>query len=688
MKSLWNYREARELVGLPEMVYASRQVGAEPSLVLWGGGNTSIKVEEKDFRGRATKVLRVKGSGTDLKSISEKGFSGVKLDDILPLIETERMTDEEMTTYLAHCMMDPTSPRPSIETLLHGFIPFEAVIHTHADAILFLTNTSKGESLVKQVLGPDIIWIPYIRPGFAMSKQVGQAVRANPTAPCVVLEKHGLITWGHTAKEAYEATIRLMTLVEEFVAAQGQSKPQPFGEPLCQSVPALERDEAWVALLPLLRGWVSRQRPMVLRVDHSADFMELVNSERAKELCTKGPATPDHLLTTKRMPLYLELPLGNGRQDWKLVVQKAMEDYVTRYTDYVKLCHGGKLPTPCDPYPRIILVPGLGVVTTGKDVQASLMANELYHQTVAVMKGAQIVDEFQSISEKDICEVEYWPLELYKLTLAAPEKEFSRRVVLVTGAAGGIGKVVARRFAEEGAHVVVTDVDEAGAQRAAAEIAQAVKMPRVVGIVMDVTSEASVAQGFRETVKMFGGLDIVFSNAGVAHSSSVELMELKDWEWNFKVNSTGHFLVAREAVRIMRAQEMGGSLVFNASKNVLAPGKDFSAYSASKAAESQLARVLAIENGAFGIRVNLVNPDAVFTDSKLWSSEVRAERAKAQGIKPEELEKFYQSRNLLKTNVEPEDVADAVLFLASKRSAKTTGAVLPVDGGLREAFPR
>jgi NAD(P)-dependent dehydrogenase (short-subunit alcohol dehydrogenase family) len=437
-------------------------------------------------------------------------------------------------------------------------------------------------------------------------------------------------------------------------------------------------------------------------VDSEADVMAFINSELAPALCVAGPATPDHLLTTKRMPRYLPHPLeklpkdsgsngGNHSVELKQIagiIGEAVEGYVRRYLDYVKRFCGQDPPAVLDPYPRIILIPGLGLVTTGKDVQAAGIANDLYRHTVAVMRGAQTVDRFVSIAEKDIYEVEYWPMELYKLTLAPAEKEFSRRVVLVTGGASGIGKVVARRFAEEGAHVAVTDLDETGAQAAAAEINKTTKSARAIGVKLDVTDERSVQAAFRAAVIAFGGVDIVFSNAGMAHSSPVEHMALKDWESSFKVNSTGHFLVAREAVRVLRAQGMGGSLIFNASKNVLAPGKDFSAYSASKAAETQLAKILAIENGAIGIRVNHVNPDAVFTDSKLWSPEVRVERAKAQGIKTEDLEKFYQSRNLLKTNVEPEDVAEAVLFLASKRSAKTTGATLPVDGGLRDAFPR
>jgi NAD(P)-dependent dehydrogenase (short-subunit alcohol dehydrogenase family) len=341
-----------------------------------------------------------------------------------------------------------------------------------------------------------------------------------------------------------------------------------------------------------------------------------------------------------------------------------------------------------DPLPRVVLVPGLGMFTAGRDRRTAGIVNDIYHHTIDVIGNASAFGRYVSLTAQDAFDVEYWPLELYKLTLAPPEKELARRIALVTGGASGIGRAVARRLAAEGAHVVVGDLDEGGARKTAEEIAAAVGGGRALGLRMDVTSEASVRAAFEETVLAYGGLDILVSNAGMAHSAPVDRMALADWERSFAVNATGHFLVAREAMRVLIPQGLGGALVFVATKNVMSPGKDFAAYSAAKAAEAQLAKVLALEGAPHGIRSNIVNPDAVFQDSRLWSEEIRRERAAAQGIAVEQLEDFYRKRNLLGARVLPEDVAEAVLFLASDRSAKTTGCTLTVDGGLREAFPR
>jgi NAD(P)-dependent dehydrogenase (short-subunit alcohol dehydrogenase family) len=340
------------------------------------------------------------------------------------------------------------------------------------------------------------------------------------------------------------------------------------------------------------------------------------------------------------------------------------------------------------PVPRVVLIAGVGMFSVGKDSRAATIAADIYHHTIAIIEAAESIGRYRSLPPRDAFEAEYWPLELYKLTLAPPEKELSRRVVLVTGAAGAIGSAIARRMAAEGAHVVCADLNLQGASALAEEITRANPNNRALAVEMDVTREDSVREAFGQAILEYGGVDVLVSNAGIARSSPIDKLTLEDWERSFAVNSTGHFLVAREALRIMKAQQTGGSMVFIATKNVTAPGKDFAAYSASKAAEAQLARVLALEGGPFGIRSNMVNPDAVFEGSGLWSPEVREQRAHAQGIDPEEIEEFYRKRNLLQARVTAEDVAAAALFLASERSAKTTGAMIPVDGGLREAFPR
>ncbi|HXU12205.1 MAG TPA: SDR family oxidoreductase, partial [Candidatus Binatia bacterium] len=402
-------------------------------------------------------------------------------------------------------------------------------------------------------------------------------------------------------------------------------------------------------------------------------------------------ATPDHLLYTKPRPLFIEPPADldapGGAEALKAALSGGLRQYAAWCDEYVRRNGTGKEPR-LDPIPRVVLIPGVGMLTAWKDAKHTRIVADIYHHTIGVMRAAQGIGEYRSLDLKDTFDVEYWPMELYKLTLAPPEKELARRVALVTGAAHGIGRAVARLFAAEGCHVAVTDLDGEKAAMVAREICEAQGMDRAIGLRLDVADEASVEAAFRDTVVAWGGVDLVVSNAGMAHSAPLDKMELADWQRSLDVNATGHFLVARAALRILKDQMMGGGLVFIASKNVLAPGKDFGAYSAAKAAQTQLARVLAIEAGEHGIRVNIVNPDAVFQDSRLWSEAVRQERAKAHGVLPDQLEDFYRKRNLLKVRVLAEDVAQAALWLASDRSGKTTGCILPVDGGVREAFPR
>jgi rhamnulose-1-phosphate aldolase/alcohol dehydrogenase len=672
MQNLWRDEEAAALSGLELLVYRSRLIGRDPNLVVWGGGNTSIKHEETDFRGRRVRVMRIKGSGSDLKTIVAKHFPGIRLD----------------------ALMEPQSPRPSIETLLHGFVPHPHIDHTHADAILALTNTADGRRQVEAVYGQDAVWVPYRRPGFTLSREVAEAIKASPKARCVVLEKHGLITWGRSAKESYDATIEMNTRAEEHARQRAAGKAV-FG-PVARAVLPREARRAVVArIAPRLRGLLSGRPPgaarAILRFDDGDDVLEFVSSKSARELCLAGPATPDHLLYTKPRPLFVEPPgdleAPGGAEGLKAALAEGLRQYAAWYEEYVRKHGTGKEPR-LDPIPRVVLIPGVGMLTAWKDAKHTRIVADIYHHTIGVMRAAQGIGEYRSLDIKDTFDVEYWPMELYKLTLAPPEKELARRVALVTGAAHGIGRAVARLFAAEGCHVAVTDLDGEKAAAVAREICDAQGMDRAIGLRMDVADEASVEAAFRETVVAYGGVDLVVSNAGMAHSAPLDKMELKDWQRSLDVNATGHFLVGRAALRILKDQMIGGGLVFVASKNVPAPGKDFGAYSAAKAAETQLARVLAIEAGEHGIRVNIVNPDAVFQDSHLWSEAVRQERARAHGVLPDQLEDFYRKRNLLKVRVLAEDVAQAALWLASDRSGKTTGCMLPVDGGVREAFPR
>ncbi len=684
MRSRWNDVEAASLSGLDLLVYASRLVGAETSLVVWGGGNTSIKTRERDHRGREIDVLRVKGSGSDLKSVQRKDFPGVRMDDILALLPRDDMGDQEMVGYLAHALQDPGGVRPSIETLLHGFVTAPAVVHTHADAIVSLTNNDQARQTLADVYGKDVIPLEYRRPGFKISRDVADAIREHPEAKALVLAKHGTICWGATVREAYEATIELITRAEDAIRERRRGR-QVFGPPRVRVLEPGERRATALALAPALRGRLGRSKRVIVTFDDSPPVLEFVSSSEAPTLSQVGPATPDHTIYTKRLPAYVATDGSPSKlaADVDAGVDRFVEEY-TRYFESHKF-EGAEL---LDPLPRVVLVPALGMFTAGKDRRTASIVNDIYHHTIDVIGNAAAFGRYASLSPKDAFDVEYWPLELYKLTLAPPEKELARRVVLVTGGASGIGKAVAKKLAAEGAHVVVTDLDASGARTVADDIVKGVGAGRAIGLDMDVTSEVSVRAAFEEAILAYGGVDIIVSNAGIAHGAAVAEMRLEDWERSFAVNARGHFLVAREAMRLLIAQGLGGALVFVATKNVMSPGKDFSAYSASKAAEAQLAKVLALEGAPHGIRSNIVNPDAVFQDSKLWSEDIRRERAAAQGIGVDQLEDFYRKRNLLAARILPEDVAEAVLFLASDRSAKTTGCTLTVDGGVKDAFPR
>ncbi len=686
MNSRWSDADAKGLDGLDLLVYGSRLIGAETSLVVWGGGNTSLKVTERDVRRREARVLRVKGSGSDLKSVARRDFPGVRMEEILALLERQDMEDQEMVGYLGHALQELGGARPSIETLLHGFLPHEAVIHTHADAIVSLTNTDRCREVIQEVYDKAVVSIPYRRPGFLLSKDVADALKAHPGASAVILEKHGTISWGQTVKEAYLRTIDLITQAEEAIKARAKGRTR-FGRARVNPLPAAERRETALAVAPFLRGLISRSRRGILHFDDAPDVLEFVGAKEAGSLSQVGPATPDHTIYTKRVACFVECERPAETERLKSAVRESVERFVADYTRYFE-AHRQEGATLLDPFPRVVLVPGLGMFTTGKDKRTALIVDDIYHHTVAVLGASSTLGRYVSLTPKEAFEVEYWPLELYKLTLAPPEKELARRVALVTGGASGIGKAVARRLAQEGAHVVVADLDEAGAKKVADAIAAAGDTGRGLGLRMDVTSEASVRQAFEAATLTYGGIDIVVSNAGIAHSAPVDLIELSDWERSFAVNATGHFLVAREALRLLKAQGLGGAFVFVATKNVMSPGKDFGAYSASKAAEAQLAKIVALEGGAHGIRANIVNPDAVFQDSRLWSPEIRRERAQAQGITVEQLEDFYRKRNILGASILPEDVAEAALFLASDRSSKTTGCTLTVDGGVKDAFPR
>ncbi|MBA3636681.1 MAG: bifunctional aldolase/short-chain dehydrogenase [Rubrobacteraceae bacterium] len=685
-QNLWDPRRAEGLSELEALAYRSNLLGRDRAVANYGGGNTSTKARERDHTGREVDVLWVKGSGSDLATIQAHQFTGLKLQEVLPLMEREEMSDEEMVAYLASCQLRPDMPRGSIETLLHAFVPYAQVDHTHPDAINMICCAEGGEDLARECFGEEAVWIPYIRPGFTLSKQVGEAVKNNPDAKFVLLAKHGLVTWGETHEESYGRTIEAINRAAEFVAGRAG---EPFGgrkvEPL-----AFDRREALLAeVLPALRGALSsgleESSHKILRPDYtSEDVLAFVCGRDSRGLSQVGAACPDHLVRTKVRPLWVDFDSENeGTDELEAKLREGVMSYREEYEAYFSR-HEEADEEMFDPSPRVVLIEGLGLVAAANNAKEANLSRDFAYRAINVMRGANVLGGYVSLTEEESYAVEYWPLELYKLTLAPPPDELAGRVAFVTGGAGGIGSAVARSLASRGACIVVCDLDEAGA----GEVAESLPEPGIPARA-DVTDEGEVVGAFRRAVLEYGGVDVLVSNAGLASSAPIEETSVEMWDKNHAVLAKGYFLVAREAFRIMREQGVGGSLVFVASKNALAAGKNASAYSSAKAAELHLARCLAEEGGAGRIRVNTVNPDAVLQGSRIWDSGWREERAAAYGIQPDELEDYYRERNVLKLNVLPENVAEAVLHFASEaRSSRSTGNVLNVDGGVKDAYPR
>jgi rhamnulose-1-phosphate aldolase/alcohol dehydrogenase len=672
------------------LLYRSNLLGSDLRITNYGGGNTSAKVPMKDpLTGEEAAVLWVKGSGGDLGSMKKDGFATLYVDRLQALKKLYRglAHEDEMAGYFPHCAFDCNPRATSIDTPPHCFIPHRHIDHMHADAIIALATAKDGERLTGEVFGDEIAWVPWQRPGFDLGLKVGRLAEEKRSLAGLVLGSHGLVTWGPTSKDCYRTTLRVIQKAADWLDAHGRK--EPFGKAVAAPLPEGERKALLAAVAPEIRGMLSALAPKVMHYVDSPAVLEFAGSERAAELVARGTTCPDHFLRTRRCPLFVPFsPREETATDLLSRVRELLESYRAEYTAYYERCKRADSPPMRDPYPVLLVVPGLGLLSFQKDKATARVAAEYYVNTINVMRWAEGVSTYVPMPEQDAFDIEYWPLEEAKLQRLPKAKPLEGRVALVTGGAGGIGSATARRLLAEGASVVLSDLDAEALDGATAELGKAYGADRVRGVRSNVTDESSVAESFAFAVREYGGLDVLVSNAGIASASPIEETTLATWQKNVDILATGYFLVAREGFRTLKRQGRGGSIVFVGSKNALVASAGAAAYSTAKAAELHLARCLALEGAELGIRVNVVNPDAVIRGSRIWGGSWRAERAASNKIDEAEVEDFYRKRSLLKRSVLPEDVAEGVLFFASDLSAKSTGNILNVDAGNLAAFTR
>ncbi len=692
LESRWDDAIASALDEPGKLLYRSNLLGADKRITNYGGGNTSAKVTETDpLTGAPVRVLWVKGSGGDVGTIKIDGFATLYLDKLDALKTIYRGVEDEdrMVGFLPHCTFALNPRAASIDTPLHGFVPFTHVDHMHPDAIIAIAASKNSRELTKEVFGDEIGWLPWRRPGFQLGLDLAAFVAANPNAKGVVLESHGLFTWGDDAKACYELTLDIINRAIDWLATKTEGKTV-FGGSVATSLEDAQRHAIAARLMPEIRGRIGREERKLGHFDDQVAVLEFVNSADLKRLGALGTSCPDHFLRTKIRPLILDFdPAADGSLDAVVAgLDAALDAYRADYARYYEACRHDNSPAMRDPNPVIFLIPGVGMLSFARDKATARIAGEFYVNAINVMRGASTVSDYQGLPEQEAFDIEYWLLEEAKLQRMPKPKSLAGRVAFVTGGAGGIGRATATRLIAEGACVVLADIDQTALDGAQADFAKRFGADAVRSVKLDVTDEQQVAEAFTQGLVAFGGIDILVSNAGIASSAPVEETDLAMWNRNIDILATGYFLVSREAFRLFRRQKLGGNVVFVASKNGLASSPNASAYCTAKAAEIHLARCLALEGAEGGIRVNTVNPDAVLRGSKIWDGEWREQRAASSKIEVSDLEEHYRKRSLLKVNILPEDVAEAIYFLASDLSAKSTGNIINVDGGNAQSFPR
>jgi rhamnulose-1-phosphate aldolase/alcohol dehydrogenase len=685
-RNRWSEGEASGKSPAELLLYRSNLLGSDLTVTNFGGGNTSAKLEERDPLARAsTTVLWVKGSGGDLGSMKLGGFATLYLDRLLQLESLYRglAHEDEMVGYLPHCTFNLNARAASIDTPLHAFLPFAHIDHVHPDAIIALAASSAGEAATREIWNGTVGWLPWKRPGFDLGLRLRDYVKEYPRLRAVMLAGHGIICWGDSSRQCYDNTIDLIATAAEYLNRHLARAPA-FGGPRIAPFPPEERASRAAAFMPRLRALMSAEHPKVGQFSDDAETLEFVCSRELSRLAPIGTSCPDHFLRTKIRPLVLD----EARLSDAAYLESSISQYRADYADYFQRCAGPDDPPMRDANPVVVLVPGLGRITFAADKTTARLAGEFYGNAINVMRGAEAIGRYQGLDEREAFNIEYWALEEAKLRRMPKPKPLAARIALVTGAAGGIGRATAERFLAEGACVMLLDRDGGALEEVHRSLQGIAGKDPVRSATCDVTQELQLQAAFEQCAREFGGLDILVANAGIASSAPIEETSLELWRKNYDVLAQGYFLTARFAFPLMKLQK-GGSIVFIGSKNALAATVNASAYASAKAAAVHLARCLALEGAPYGIRVNTVNPDAVIKGSRIWDGEWRRERAGAYGIDPgAELEAHYRERSLLKREVLPADIANAVYFFASEQSAKSTGNLLNVDAGNAQAFTR
>ncbi|HEY8784619.1 MAG TPA: bifunctional aldolase/short-chain dehydrogenase [Mucilaginibacter sp.] len=693
---LWDDAKAAELAGdeVALLIYRSNLLGADLRLTNYGGGNTSCKVMDKDpLTGKEVEVMWIKGSGGDIGTLKKSGLAALYVDRLRSLKNVYRglSFEDEMVELFNHSIFDLNSKAPSIDTPLHGFLPFKHIDHLHPDAAIAIAAAKDGKKITHDLFNGAIGWVDWQRPGFDLGLKLKECLDNNPGIRGIMLGSHGLFTWGDTAYESYINTLEVIERCADYLEQSYGKKGPIFGGAKIQSLDDTGRIKQAVALAPVLRGFCSSKTKMIGHFTDDPRVLEYINSNDLDRLAPMGTSCPDHFLRTKISPLVLTLEADKDLSDASALKEKlapAFDIYRKMYEQYYNTCKHANSPAIRDANPVVILYPGVGMFTFAKDKQTARVAAEFYINAINVMKGAEAISEYTSLPRQEAFDIEYWLLEEAKLQRMPKPKPLSGRVALITGSAGGIGKAIAKKFVAEGAVVILNDMNAERLATAADEFKKQFGKDSSTSALLDVTKADQIKEAMATAVLAFGGVDLIVNNAGLSISKTIADHTEKDWDLLYDVLVKGQFLVTQAAVAIMKKQDIGGDIINIVSKNALVSGPNNAGYGSAKAAQLHLSRLNAAELGADKIRVNVVNPDAVISDSNIWAGGWAEGRAKAYGITIEELPAYYAKRTLLNEVILPDDIANACFALTGGLLNKSTGNVINVDGGVAAGFVR